>query len=576
MLFLATFIVMNTVSLLKNWSARVDYDVVVIGGEPEGVAAAVSAARNGLTVLLVDEYDEPGGRVVQAKIGDLKPDLGPGGVMLNQGIFQELYQAIEGNNYSLTAFQNALEKMILEESNVERLTERYVVDARVRRQRVVHITLNDGQRIRASRYIDATPGANAASQAGAAFFQGEEEIHYPGPLPVSLIMEIGGLDWDLIFAAEELCPEGDLVAGVVLGNKERLFSENMGSYQPLDPMIQVPGLKMVKQSNGTGLVEAMYIYKDAPWNSESRKEAWLRGEREAEFLIRYMRQNLPGFEGAFLAVLAPQVKVLETRHLKSLARLNLDDILEHRDFWDKIALSSSPVYNRAVLSGEKGRILGNPVLYSVPFRCLVPVGLTNLLVVGPSAGYTFLAQGSAGRMPPGMNTAQAAGVAAAVSLESDVNFHRLSQDEELIAALQERLIAQGVHLRSFNIPHALDGHAFYSAVRELRGWGLVHGGYENDYQLSAPVQINEIHRLLQDVLERCFQGRYHLSKFRDDHVQATVDDLLHALEHISDVDPYDMNLDELMVRYNFYPGRPLSRGEVYAFLVDFSEILKEY
>ncbi len=574
-LVLTAFIVMNTVSFFKKWNARVDYDVVVIGGEPEGVAAAVSAARNGLDVLLVDEYDQPGGRIIQSKVGDVKPDVGPNGDLLNQGLFWELYQAFDGDDFNLTTIQNALEKMLLAEDSLERLPERYVVDARVRRDRVVYITLNDGQRIRASRFIDATPGANAALQAGAVFFKGAEEIHYSGLIPVSLVIEIGGLDWDLVFS-EMHYDEAEEAAGFVLGEKELLFSDAMGKYQPLDPMIYVPGLKMVKQGNGTALVEAMYINEVDSLCLESREEAWLRGEREAEFLIRYMRQNLPGFQEAFLAVLAPRVTVQETRHLKSLYRLSLEDILEHRDFWDKISLSSSPVYNQTVFPTDKGRILGNPVLYSVPFRSLVPDGLTNLLVVGPSAGYTFFAQGSAGKIPLGINTAQAAGIAAVISLENEVNFHRLSQDEDLVAHLQKRLVDQGAYLRSFNIPHVLEGHAFYPAVRELRTWGLVFGGYENEYHLRAPVQVVEIHQLLQGCLERCFNGRYHVSKFRDDDVQATVDDLIHALEHISDVDPYEMNLDEIMVRYNFYPGRPLNRGEVYAFMVDFSEILNEH
>ena len=597
----------TAMSFYVTWVSRVDYDLVVIGGEPEGVAAAVAAARSGLDVLLVDPYEELGGRLVQGKTGCLIPDRGPEGDLLNQGLFLELYRELAGGRTDLKAAREALERMVQAEESLFRLPQRRVIDVRVRRERIVSIGLDDGQRIRASRFIDATPEATAARLAGANFTRGTEEIRFEDPVPVSLVMEMGGLDWEIFTSGTPLVAlknqgnnrpsipdlgapnESNHLAhdhhdhmedredqsGALVKPGMLLYPEIMSRYQALDPLIETPGLLVVQQDNGTALVEAIFIYGVDPLECESREEAWLRGEREAEFLVRFLRQNIPGLEDAFLAVLAPRVKVWETSGLESLYRLTLEDILEHRDFWDKIALSSSPATHPGMLPGQEKRILGNPALYSVPFRCLVPAKLTNLLVVGSSAGYDFLAQGSAGKMPLGINVAQAAGIAAAVSLEKEVHFHQLSRDEALVASLQERLIHREAYLRNFRIPYPLEGHPHYPALRQLRSWGLLSGGYENDYRLGDPVKIAELDEMLEAYLERVFQRRHSLKQVREEHTQATFDDLLDALDHISEIDLYTMELGELMVRYNFYPGRLLNRGEAFAFLVDFVEIMKE-
>ncbi len=590
-------------SFYATWASRVDYDLVVIGGEPEGVAAAVAAARSGLDVLLVDPYEELGGRLVQSKTGCLIPDRGPEGDLLNQGLFLELYRELEGQGTDLKAARAVLEDLLQAEESLFRLPQRRVIDVRVRRERIVSISLDDGQRIRASRFIDATPGSTTARLAGATFTRGREKIRFGDPVPVSLVMEIGGVDWETFMSGiplEALENQGNYGArtsdlgalnesnqlanghakdreeqgGVLVKPGRLLFPEIMSQYQALDPLIETPGLMVAQQGNGTALVEAMFIYGVDPLEEEAREEAWLRGEREAEFLVRFLRQNIPGMQDAFLAVLASRVKVWETSGLESLYRLTLDDILEHRDFWDKIALSSSPAKHPSMLPGQEKRILGNPVLYSVPFRSLVPVKLTNLLVVGPSAGYDFLAQGSAGKMPLGINVAQAAGIAAAVSLEREAHFHQLSRDEALVADLQERLIHQEAYLRNFRIPYPLEGHPHYPALRQLRSWGLLSGGYDNDYRLGDPVTIAEMDQMLEAYLDRVFQGRHPLKEVREEQNQAAFDDLLDALNQISEIDLYAVELGELMVRYNFYPGRLLNRGEAFAFLVDFVERMK--
>ena len=217
--------------------------------------------------------------------------------------------------------------------------------------------------------------------AGAGFTLGMEDIGLDKRQAVTLIIEVGGVNWEKVVGA---LTSGEY-AGGAYGTSAWGFLEEMKEYEPFDPQIRSRGPNMGLQNNGNVLINAMHIFGVDGLDPASRQEALKRGEREAEFLVRFMRRRLPGFEDAYLAAVAPELYVRETRHLEGLYRLTLDDVLEHRDFWDKVALASYSVDIQGTDMDDWGRVMGNPALYSIPFRCLVPQDLSNLLVVGRSA-----------------------------------------------------------------------------------------------------------------------------------------------------------------------------------------------
>lgn len=103
-----------------------DYQLVVYGGEPEGVMAAVSAARSGVKTLLVMERDKPGGLMVYGGLNYLDLNYSPHGGNLNKGLFQEWHQRVGGQvafgiDKAISVFQNMLasEKNIKVMNNTE-------------------------------------------------------------------------------------------------------------------------------------------------------------------------------------------------------------------------------------------------------------------------------------------------------------------------------------------------------------------------------------------------------------------------------------------------------------------------
>src|SRR5262249_36591345 len=137
-------------------------------------------------------------------------------------------------------------------------------------------------------------------------------------------------------------------------------------------------------------------------------------------VIDFVRARCPGFEKAYVLDAAPQVGVRTTRLLDGEYVVTREDVLERRTFPDVVA---------------RGRD------YYTPYRSLVPKAVDGLLVAGRCYSATPEAHRLSREIPPVMVMGEAAGTAAALSLESGVTPRRVD-----VTVLQKRLVAQGVNL----------------------------------------------------------------------------------------------------------------------------------
>ncbi len=546
-----------------------DYDLVVAGSDPEGIAAALAGARSGLKVLLVDNRDRPGGLFTLGWLNTLDMNYGPGGELLTQGIFAEFFRQVEGISFDVNTAQQVFTQMLAEQEGLTLRLETEITGVTAAEGFVLALELAGGEKVKARRFIDATQDGDLAFLAGASFSVGMEDLGSKRRQAVTLVLEVGGVDWAEVTRALN-SPARDRRYNGAAGTSAWGYLEEMRAYRPLDPQIRSRGLNMGRQNNGHVLINAMHIFGVDGLDPLSRRQAQQRGQREAENMVAYMREALPGFAGAYLVATAPELYVRETRHLQGLYRLTIDDVLEHRDFWDKIALASYPVDIQATAMDDWGNVIGNPAIYSIPFRCLVPRELYNLLVVGRAASYDSLAHGSARVVPVGMAVAEAAGVAAAFSLEYEVDFHQLSAERELVALLQERLRAQGAYLADFAIPYSLEGHPLYPVVRELRALGLVRGGYDNNYRLEEAAELAALSRIVGSYLERVPAGDYRAGHLPVGQGPVYVDDLRRVLGGIRGAEHLQGELETLLQKHGLDSlARPVQRGELFVFLLEF-------
>lgn len=484
---------------LKQAAVREKYDLVVVGGDPEGVAAAVSGARNGLSTLLVDTRPVLGGLMTRGWLNSIDMNYGPDGEILNRGIFEEFFDRVGGDSFDVNKAANVFHELVNEQENLDVLVEVEkvdpLVDAREEKRLVkgVKVLTGDGEikEIKARQVIDATQDADLAAAAGVPYTVGHADFGRPGDsMAATLVFRLDGInnvDWFNIYYYL-MYRDNDPHSGANWRSGWG-FGTHVAGYKPYSSRIALRGLNIGRQDDGSVLINALQIFDVDPLNPLAREKARVLALVELPRLVDYLKRELPGFGGVKLAGVAPELYIRESRHIVGEYRLTIDDVLENKDFYDRAALGSYPVDIQATGPREKGFVVGNPIQYAVPFRCLVPKGVDNLLVVGRSASYNSLAAGSARTIPVGMAAAQTAGAAAALALEERVTFRELAYSRELVQELQERLNEQGMELKPFKVrPLAVSGHWAYPGLKFVRSLGLAWGGYQNAYGLDDEME----------------------------------------------------------------------------------------
>lgn len=503
---------------------REAYDLVVVGSDPEGIAAAVSGARNGLSVLLVDTRPELGGLLTRGWLNSLDMNYGPDGEILNKGIFLEFFNRIKGDSFDVREARWVLNRLAGEEENLDVVLDVQgitpVLHGEAGNLSVGGIEFSTGETglaVSSKAVIDATQDGDMAALAGVPFSVGQKDIGRNSSMAVTRVFKLTGVglfDWLRIIYA--LRYDGNKSTGANWRSAWG-FGDITSLYEPADHRVALRGLNIGRQRDGSLLVNALLVLgvdplatgektfcgEMSPAGGISRRQAGEIAEAELPLVVEFLRANVPGMGSVELGGVAPELYVRESRHIYAEYRLTLDDVLENRDFADRVAFGSYPVDIQPSGPGIPGVVIGTPLQYAVPFRCLVPLDMDGLLVVGRAAGFDSLAHGSARTIPVGMAIGQAAGAAAALALEKGLSFRALAADASLMALLQSRLNEQGMELQPFEMANELAGHPAYRGLKFVRGLGLAAGGYNNDYRLDEPIEHQRFLNVLSGAVKQC-------------------------------------------------------------------------
>jgi hypothetical protein len=480
-----------------------DYDVIVISGEPEGVAAAVAAARQGSKVLLLEKRDGLGGLFTYGMLNQLDLGYDYERKLANQGIFLEWFKMIGSKgNFDIPLAKAAFMELVNKEPNITLQLNTMVVDTVLQNNTLVGLVINDGlvdQTVYAKRFIDSTASADIAAMSGAPYFIGQQDMGMDEvKMAVTLVMLIDDVDWDR-FSTYGMSALG---GGRVHKNISWGFADVPSLYEPIEQGTRVRGLNIGIQSNGVVTINALQIFGVDTLDPTSIQEGIERGKRETDNFVFFLRENLPGFENASVSAYPPELYIRESRHILSEYQLPISDVWENKDHWDSIGLGAYPVDVQATHVNGYGMLIVAPVQYAIPFRTIIPLEIDNLLVASKASGYSSLAAGSARTVPIGMTAGQAAGVAASLSIEEDITFRELSQDRALVEILQNRLIAQGSLIYPFELPYPYQDEWFYPAIKKLMQQGLIVGGYKNDIRPDDLMSEREFLKSLTEVVFR--------------------------------------------------------------------------
>lgn len=474
------------------------YDVIVVGTDPEGIAAAVSAARNNLSVLLVDGQNRQilGGLMTLGWLNSLdlnyspEPSIVPGKhTFLNKGIFQEWYDKTEGTSFDVVTAANAFYELVKKEKNIDLVLEASEMKPRLDQSRVTGLTMKkkDGTAVavRANTVIDATQDADIAAEAGVPFTFGREDLGEPRTLmAVTLVFKLGNVTqavWDSFSKHPNTGADSRSAWG---------FWEMWDYPSTNKERVRMRGLNIGRQNDDTILINALQIMGVDPLNPSEMKEAYEIGKKEIPHVVDYMKRNFKEFAQVELADIAPELYVRESRHMVGEYRLKMTDVLDNRDFWDRIAFGSYNVDIQSTSFSDRGSIMVNPIQYAVPFRSIVPQRIDGILVVGRSASFDSLPHGSARVIPVGMATGQAAGAAAKLVIDKKMTFRQISSSKDEIQHLQEMLNGQGMEIKPFKIdPPDYAKHRAYRGLKAAVSMYLTVGGEHNQFELDAESNV---------------------------------------------------------------------------------------
>ncbi|MDQ7848671.1 MAG: FAD-dependent oxidoreductase [Armatimonadota bacterium] len=434
-------------------------DVLVVGSTPAGIAAAAAAARAGARVHLVEALPKMGGVITWAWLTTWDMNLTPDGAHLTRGIFWEYYRAL-GLSFDLEEAVNKLTWHIYRERLVGSTTNAPLVRVLSEQRRLVGAEFDDRdwQRpltVRARQVIDATDDADLAAAAGVSYVLGRPG---PGGVPwmqaAGLIFRVTGVQWQEL-AADLLRRKGagaEPAAWGINGRAAWGYQPMMKRYRPTQPETMVLGLNLALQRDGSVLINSLQIFGVNGVDPASVEAGMARGRTELPPLVAFLRETIPGFAQAQLGGHAPMLYIRETRHIRGMYTLEVEDIFANRDFPDRIAVASYPIDIHPYVPGWVSPYAPVRHVYTIPLRALVPVEVDNLLVASRAFSATSEAAGSARVVPTTMALGQAAGVTAAVCARRGCTPREVVGSPGLLAEVQRTLRAQGATIGGEGTP----------------------------------------------------------------------------------------------------------------------------
>lgn len=485
------------------------YDVIVVGGDPEGIAAAVSAARNGAKTLLISSEDGLGGLLTFGMLNTLDMNFGPDSELLTRGIFEEFYNAIDRNeSFDVEQAKQIFSDMVAAEENITLLKsmkfEKSILEENVIKGVSVSDTEKNQHTFFGNIVIDATQDGDICAEAGVPYFVGMEDLNMDESMAVTLVFKVAGVDWEVLAEDVERYREetGDLTAGLYRNSAWGFGKWCYDNYNSYFYNMKLRGPNMGLQNDGSVLVNALQIFYVDPEDPESIAKAKADGAIEAAQIVKYLKTILKSFENAYLAGVADELYIRETRHIQGEYLLKGTDLLEEVNFYDKIAMGSYSVDIQSTQMDNNGFVVFNPSQYSIPYRCIVPKKIDNLFIVGKSASYSSVAAGSTRVVPIGMVTAESAGAISMYCIENDITPREIVDNTERLNDIHTLLVAQGVYLPDYTPNNPLGEADSYEAFKDLIDLGVLTGGYYNEFKLDKEATFANACAALIRTIER--------------------------------------------------------------------------
>ena len=418
-------------------------DVVVVGGGTTGPFAAISAARRGKKVVMIERFGSLGGNLT------LGLNTKPSGALVG-GLPLEVWnlaRSVNGAGEDYMAISKTggvkiaspcdpeLMKILLTrlcvESGVQILFETLVSCPIIEDGAITGVVVESKagrQFISAKVVIDCSADADIAAQANVPFVMGAGDTEVTMQ-PVSMYYTMTKVDIGRLAKWARTCD--DIPARAIPDTEEGLqYGLWLTGFNGMLKKFEAEsGLKLqrdnitLKTANGLMYINATRVLGTDVFSPVDFTAAIVECYRQIEAVTQFLQTRVPGFENAQIGQIAPVLGVRETRHICGEYTLTGADALDGKRFDDSIAADASALD----IHDPKGSDVDFRGMrpYEIPYGCLVPLGVEQLLVAGRCISADHVAHARSRNMPACMATGQAAGIAAAIALDEGVSVRKV-------------------------------------------------------------------------------------------------------------------------------------------------------
>ena len=437
---------MNTIryDIHRDIPLRHTADVIVVGGGPGGLGAAVMAARAGAKTLLIERHGYLGG---MASTGEINPFMWnhTDGQCLDRPVYMEWARRMHrylpdpqraelekdtelswmpSHIISKDLAMLAMEDLCLE-AGVQLLYHHELADVLVGNrliQALVLLSKSGYTAAKAAAYVDCTGDADLAARAGCGFEMGGPQGYCQ---PMTLCFKLSGID-------KGRCPPHEEI------NARYKAAQARGELScPREDVLCFP----YYEDNVIHFNTTRVIQKDGT-DGVALSEAEIIARKQLREVVAWLRREIPGYEQARIHSIAHQIGVRETRRVKGIAYLRREAFTAAAKCPDAIARVRYMIdIHNPMGTGTEIVHMPEGEYYEIPYGCVVPKDVDNLTVGGRPISVDHAIHSSMRPMPPACTVGQAAGMAAAVSAATGVRPADLSGVE-----IRRRLAEKGAYL----------------------------------------------------------------------------------------------------------------------------------